>query len=82
MGRPSWVVRHGSSVVGRPSWIVRRGSSVVNNCFITPKLLAGLLPNLTDIILMWPSVIIVEMVMVRSISRSQRLKIDFRDENF
>ena len=47
-----------------------------------PKLQAGFLPNFSGMFLMWPSLIIVQMVMVRCISRSHRLKIDFRDENF
>ena len=32
--------------------------------------------------LLWPSLITVQMVPVRCISRSHRLKVDFRDENF
>ena len=47
-----------------------------------PELLAGFLPNLAGMIPTWPSLIIVQLVMVCCISRSQRLKIDFRDENF
>ena len=47
-----------------------------------PKLLAGVLPNLAGMVLTWPSLIIVQKVMVRCISKSHRLKIDFRDENF
>ena len=31
---------------------------------------------------MWPSLIIIQMVPVRCISRSHRLKIDFQEENF
>ena len=46
-----------------------------------PKLLAGF-TNLTGMILIWPSVIIVQMVKVHCISRSHRLKIDVRDETF
>ena len=46
------------------------------------ELLAGFLPNLAEMILTWPSLIIIQMVMVCFISRSHRLKIDFRDENF
>ena len=45
-----------------------------------PKLLAGFLPNLAGMILIWPSLIIVQMVLVCCISRSHRLKIDFRDK--
>ena len=47
-----------------------------------PKLLAGFWPNLVGIILIWPSLKIVQMVQVHCISRSHRLKIDFQDENF
>ena len=47
-----------------------------------PKILTGLLPNLTGMILIWPSLLMDQMVPVRCISRSHRLKIDFRDENF
>ena len=62
----------------------RTSSSVVNNCFIGHllKQLAGFLPNLADLILIRPSLIIVYMFQVRCISRSHRLKIDFHDENF
>ena len=35
-----------------------------------PKLLAGFLPNLAEIILVWPSLINVQMVLVGCISRS------------
>ena len=38
-----------------------------------PKLLAGFSPNLTGMILIWPSLIIVLMFLVRCISRSHRL---------
>ena len=48
----------------------------------SPKLLAGFLSNLVLMILIWPSLIIVQMVPVHCISRSHRLKIDIRDENF
>ena len=47
-----------------------------------PKLPPGFLPNLAGMILVWPSLIIVQMVSVHCISRSHRLKIDFQDENF
>ena len=46
----------------------------------SPKLLAGFFPNLAGIILVWPSLIIVQMVPVSCISRSHKLKIDFQDE--
>ena len=35
-----------------------------------------------EMILIWPSLILVQTVSVRCISRSHRLKIDFQDENF
>ena len=38
--------------------------------------------NLTGIILIWPSLIIVQMVLVRCIFKSHRLKIDFQNETF
>ena len=45
-----------------------------------PKQSAGFLPNLEGMILTWPSLTIVQMVMVHCISRSHRLIIDFRDK--
>ena len=48
----------------------------------SPKLLSVFWPNLAEMILIWPSIIIVQMVLVCCISRSHRLKIDFRDKNF
>ena len=58
---------------------VRRSSYVlvVNNCF--KGLLAGFWPNLAGMFLIWN---IVQMVPVRCISRSHRLKIDFLHETF
>ena len=47
-----------------------------------PKLLAEFLPNLAGMILICPSLIIVQMVFVRCVSRSHRLKIDIQDKNF
>ena len=44
----------------------------------SPKLLAGL----NGMILIWPSLKIVQMVPILCISRSHRLKIDFKDDNF
>ena len=38
--------------------------------------------NLTGMILIWPSLIIVQMVLVLCIFRSHRLKIDFQNETF
>ena len=63
---------------------VRCALSIVNNCFKGHLLLNYWLdlPNFAGIILTWPSLIIVQMVMVPCISRSHRLKIDFRDESF
>ena len=46
----------------------------------SPKLLAGFEPYLAGMILIWPSLITVQMVPVRGISH--RLKIDSQDENF
>ena len=48
----------------------------------SPKLPAGFGPNLAGMILIWPSLITVQMVLIHFISRSHWLKIDFRDENF
>ena len=48
----------------------------------SPKLLAGFYLNLVGMILIWPSLKIVQMVPVHCISRSHGLKIDFQDENF
>ena len=41
------------------------------------KLLVGILPNLAGMILIWPSLILVQMVPFHCISRPHRLKIDF-----
>ena len=59
-------------------------SCVINNCFKGYLLNYGLdsAPNLAGMILIWPSLKIVQMVMVHCISRSHRLKIDFQDETF
>ena len=46
-----------------------------------PKLLAGFLTNLAGLFLIWPSLKIIQMVPVFCITRSHRLKLDFRDEN-
>ena len=43
--------------------------------------MAGFEPNLTGMIIMWPFYMIVQIVLVRCISRSHRLNIDFRDRN-
>ena len=63
-----------------PLWLL--DVSGLSSTTSPPKLLAGFLPNLAGMILIWPSLIIVQMVLVRCISRSHRQKIDFRDENF
>ena len=47
-----------------------------------PELLARFKPNLAGMIRLWPSLIIILMVLVRGISRPHRLKINFQDENF
>ena len=60
--------------------VVRRQQLLQKTSY--PKLLAGFRPNLAGMILIWPSLIIVQMVSVHCISRSNRLKIYFQDENF
>ena len=47
-----------------------------------PKLLVGFWPNMAGMILIWSSLMIVQIFEVCCISRSHRLKIDFRDETF
>ena len=70
-------------IIGCPSWFVHHGSCIVNNCFEGHLLNYWLdLTKLTRMILILPSIILVHMVTVRCISRSHRLKIDFRNENF
>ena len=59
-----------SSVVRRQQLLQRTSPS---------KLMTGFLPNLTEIILIRSSLV---MVMVCCISRSHMLKIFFQDENF
>ena len=63
-----------SGVVVRRQRLLQRTS--------TPSLLAGFGPNLAGMFLIWPSLIIVQTVLVRCISRSHRLKIYFHNENF
>ena len=41
----------------------------------SPKLLAGFRPNLVGMILIWPSLKIVQMVLVQRVTRSHTLKI-------
>ena len=67
------VVRHHSCVVCRQQLLQRTSP---------PKQLAGFLPNLAGLILMWPSWIIVQVVSVCCIYRSYRLNIGFQNENF
>ena len=65
--------------------VVTRVSCVIKQLLerpSTPKLFSGFRPNLAGMILIWPSLIIVLMVLVCYISRSPRLKIDFQEENF
>ena len=67
--------------------LVRRAACVVRHQQLLqttspPKLLAVFWPNLVGMILIWPSLSIVQMVSVHCISRSYRLKIDFQGENF
>ena len=62
---------------------MHRGSSIACRVQRTsPKLLTGFCQNLAGMILIWPSLIIVQLVLVHNISRSHSLKIDFRDKNF
>ena len=49
--------------------------------YVVKGQLAGFWPNLAGIILIWFSLIIVQMVPVHCISRSHRLKINLRYEN-
>ena len=65
---------HWMSLVRRPSSTVRRQQLLQRT---SPNVLAGFLPNLAGMILIWSSLILVQMVMVRCISRSHRLKKDF-----
>ena len=65
-------------IVGCPSSVMGR-QQLLQRTY--PKL-AGFLPNLAGMILIGPSLIIVQMVPVHCISRSHRLKLDFLDENF
>ena len=67
------------SVVRLASCVMCRQQLIQRTSF--PKLLGGFLPNLAEMILTWPSLIIVQMVLVQYISRSHRLKIGFQDEN-
>ena len=60
----------GGAVMCRPSSTIAQRTSPI-------KILGGLLPNLTGMILIWPSLIIVQMVMVHCIAMSHRLNIDF-----
>ena len=67
------------SVVHRLPYVIRCQQLLQRT---SPKLLAGFWPNLKGMILIWPSLIILQMVLVCCISRSHRLKIDFWDKNF
>ena len=66
-------------VIGRRSSVVRL-QQLLQMTF--PKLLNELLPNLTGMTLLWLSLLLDQMVPVRCMFRSHRLKMDFRDENF
>ena len=66
-------------IIGCPSFVVCRPSCVVRHQELLqrtslPKLLVGFLPNLAGMILIWPSLMVVQMVLVGCISRSHRLK--------
>ena len=65
--------------VHRPSCVVRCQQLLFRTS--PPKLQAEFSSNLDGMTLIWSSLIIVQMVMVRCISRSHRLEIDFRDKN-
>ena len=67
-------------MAGCPSWVKCRQQLLQRTS--PPKLLAEFLPNLAGIILIYPSLIIVQIVPIRCVSRSHRLKIDFQDENY
>ena len=69
-----------SSIVRRLTCVVCRQQLLQKTS--SPKQLAGFWPNLAGMILIWPSLIILQMILVHCISRSHRLKIDFQDENF
>ena len=62
---------HLMSVVRRALCVVRRQQLLQRT---SPKLLAEILQNLTGMILIWPSLIIVRIGPARSIYRSHRLK--------
>ena len=59
-------------IIGRQSSVVRRQQLLERTS--PPKLLAGFLPNLVGMILISPSLKIVQTVQVHSITRSHRLK--------
>ena len=73
-------------IVGYSLSIVHHLWCIVSKSFkghiYLPKLLAGSGPNLAGMILIRPSLIIVQMVPVHYISRSQGLKIGFQNEHF
>ena len=71
---------HWMSVVRRVSSVVRRQQLLLRTS--PPTLLGGFVSNLTEMILIWPSLKIVQMVLVHCISRSGKLKIDFQYKNF
>ena len=62
-------------IIGCPSSVVHRQQLLYMTS--PPKLLAGILPNLVGMILIWFSLKIVQMVPVYCISRSHRIEIDF-----
>ena len=67
---------HSASIVWnwKPPKVIGQRSWYIYTCWILTKL--------AEMILLWPSLIIVQIVPVHCISRPHRLKIDFQDENF
>ena len=61
---------------------VRSASSTIALKVILSLFTGWIFSYLAGMILIWPSLIFDQMVPVRCIPRSHRLKIDFRDENF
>ena len=60
----------------------RRPSSTIASKDISSLTTGLIVPNLAGMILIFPSSINVQIVPVRCIYRSHRLKVDFQDENF
>ena len=62
--------------------VVYRASETMASKDISSKTNGLILTKLGSYDALWPSINIVQMVLVHFISRSHRLKIDFQDENF